>query len=145
MDYSKWLGPGCAKPPEFGCGVWASLEIAEQLKGKPMDELAFYILSGFRPSYIRVIPHDGSEHMDGRCWRISVYLDEEGLIKRVTQEMEFRVGDEIGCGSGLLANLAYGKDDPKAVWENLDCESVCYGFGQAFKRLRDGTIVPYPE
>lgn len=145
MDYEKWLGPGCAELPKQPIGVWSSFEIAQQLKGRPVDEIVFYILSGFNPSYIRIIPHDGSYHLDARTGRITIYLDEEEKISCIKQEMSFDVGREIGSGSGLMAALKYGMDDPRTKWQNMECESIMCGCFGTYKILEDGTKVPYPE
>lgn len=78
-----------------------SIEVLQFLYGKPWDDVALGFAHAVRPTRIRVI-EDGCTQLDSQTWRLTVYLDENKLIKRISQEVQ--VGLPEGCEHGAALN-----------------------------------------
>lgn len=121
-----------------------SIPVLEFLNGKPWNEAALGFVHSLRPSCIRVTT--GSIKLDSRCWRVTVVVDENDVIDEITQEVEvglFR--DEMRSGDHLRVALAYGFDSKQYAWYVDDnIEGFVYS-DKFYKRLTDGTLVPFPE
>ena len=65
---------------------YTSVEHLHFLKGEPFDDRALDFIHALRPSLIRVIKD--FENSDACCWRVTVYVDYLGNIRKITQEVE---------------------------------------------------------
>lgn len=77
------------------------------LYGRPWDDLALGYVHAIRPSHLRVID-GGSVQMDAQAWRVTVFVDESGLITSIEQEVEVGLPDGIDCGDELDSKLREG-------------------------------------
>jgi hypothetical protein len=58
-----------------------SMAVLRELYGQPWDAKAMNLIDTLRPSYVRVTS------TDGRPWRVTVVVNELGLIKSISQEV----------------------------------------------------------
>lgn len=79
-----------------GSGGFSTMTVLPQLTGQPFDHLALAWIHALRPSSLRV-SRDGCVCTDARCNRVTVFLDTQGKIERIEQEVE--VG--YGCGADI--------------------------------------------
>lgn len=71
---------------------YTSLDVLQQLWGRPWDQFALNMTHALRPSYIRVVGRAEGMTADARRWRVSVHLAEDDrTIEKITQEVE------VGC------------------------------------------------
>jgi hypothetical protein len=75
-----------------------SLPVLTYLTGLVWDEFALAFVHSLAPSYVRVIPWNGEETTDAMLRRVTIYLDPDGKIERVEQEVE--VGLPAGVRNG---------------------------------------------
>jgi hypothetical protein len=119
--------------PESSRYGFLSVELLGFLTGKPWDEVALAYVSALRPSYIRVIRHNGSQTMDAMNDRVTVQV---WLPERVAH------------GDALRIALKYGIDSPQCQWHNDD-QIEGYHFdginGGYYKMLKNGKSEPFPE
>ena len=73
---------------------WGDIRVLEFLKGRPWDDLALGFVHALRPSKIRVLEHNDCQQCDARIWRVTVYLNEAGLIDYIEQEVELGATDK---------------------------------------------------
>jgi len=145
IDPTPFRGPGCQYPPEINGYSYTDIRIAQEMTGKQVDDTLFMYLSCFRPSYIRIIPYNGTVHLDGRPWRITVYLDKDKKIKSIYQEVRVDLTEFILDGAAFNALVTFGPDDERFKWENSPCECVSYGIGGTYRTTKDGKKIPYPD
>ena len=125
-----------------GIGFY-SLDVLPFLIGHKWDEIALGYVHSLRPSSIRV--SNGLFTCDGRCNRVSVTVDENEIITRLTQEVEVGLPKGITSGEQMRNALKYGIDSPQALWYN-DAESFLYCEDGYFKRVGDEYVIfPQPE
>lgn len=91
--------------PEAIC--WGDIKVLEFLKGRPWDDLALGFVHALRPSHIRVVDHNRCIQCDAQTWRVTVYLDEAGLIDDIEQEVELGATDK--CRNGCAMEEALRK------------------------------------
>lgn len=72
---------------------WTSLKVLDFLNGNPWDQVALNYIHSLRPSCIRVTK--GETTLDSVPWRVTVYVDDYGIIRHVEQEVE------VGCDGGF--------------------------------------------
>jgi len=86
------------RPDHIG---YASIEVLEFLKGRKWDQLALNWVHSVRPSCIRVT--DCGVTCDAWGWRVTVYVDKDKTIKKITQEVEvgltggYENGHDLTC------------------------------------------------
>ena len=85
------------------CRGYTRIEVLAFLKGKPWNEIALAYVHAVSPSYIRVIK--GEETTDAKAWRVSVYIDRNSIIEKITQEVEVALPDGIQNGYELRKSL----------------------------------------
>lgn len=123
-----------------------SIEVLSFLKGKKWDEIALAYVNAVRPSCIRVTT--GMCTMDARIWRVTVFVDEQDVIKDITQEVEVGLPEGISHGEHLSHALHYGLDSPEEKWWRYDPEKpirmTSNIFGIRVKHLENGDIVYFP-
>ena len=64
---------------------YTTITMLPELTGKPWNNAALSLVSGLRPSRIRV--STGEIHCDSVRWRVTVYIDEKRNIKSIEQEV----------------------------------------------------------
>lgn len=69
-------------------GGFTTVEVLQQLRGRPLDDFAVALVSSLRPSYVRVVPFNSTTKSDARCWRVTIDLGPTGLIETATQEVQ---------------------------------------------------------
>ncbi len=145
-DLSRYFSAQ-GRPVETGWtrGSYTTIHILQELLGKPFDEVALAYITAVKPTMLRVIPHDGSTTMDARNGRVTMSLDKDGLISRITQEVEVSLPDTISTGHHLGLALKLGIDHPTTQFHYSDpanpITGMSYIFGRVLKHLQDGTTV----
>lgn len=133
--------------PEFKSRGFLSVEYFPFLKGKPLDDIALAYIKTLNPRSVRV--SQSSLHADARTGRVTVMINEDGLIESIRMEIEIGLPEGTTCGESLRIALKYGIDSPQAKWylEDPDnpIEGFVAGFGEYSKLLKDGTSVPFPK
>ena len=84
--------PEKTKPQEKSIG-YIVVAVLPYLTGRPLDEIANAFISTLRPSTVRVIKHNGAQKCDANTHRVTVYLDERGLIDKIEQECDVELPD----------------------------------------------------
>lgn len=79
--------------------VYADLPVCEYLKGTKWDELALAAVSTLRPSSIRVTT--GEIKCDGAMNRVTVYVDDQDIIRSIEMEVVADVEEDIQHGHAL--------------------------------------------
>ena len=77
------------------------IEVLHFLRGHSWDEIARAYLHALRPSEVRVIAHDAPTKTDAVVWRVTTYLDVDGAIDRIVQEVEVELPDGVAHGFDL--------------------------------------------
>ena len=98
------------KPDEASLG-YTSTKILPELTGIPLCNLVLAYCHAFKPSSIRV-SKDGCVCTDALADRITIFLDDDGKVERITQEISILYGCGADVGSVLDAVKA-GKEPPK--------------------------------
>lgn len=142
-DYKTHHMVAYEKPQSRG---FQSIEVLSFLKGKKWDEIALAYVNAVRPSCIRVTT--GMCTLDGRTWRVTVIVDENDIIKKITQEVEVGLPEGISHGEHLSYALQFGIDSPEEKWWRYDPENpttmTSYIFGAMVKHLKNGESVYFP-
>lgn len=68
---------------------YTSIECLQFLKGSLWNQGTLNYVHALRPSSIRVT--EGCMKMDSRIWRVTVIINKDGIIKKISQEVE------VGC------------------------------------------------
>lgn len=82
---------------------YTSVEVLPHLKGHKWDEIALAYVHSLRPSYIRVIKAE--ETTDAHLWRVTVYIDEDHIIEKITQEVAVALPG--GIHNGYELNMTF--------------------------------------
>lgn len=127
---------------------YLELDVLPQLKGKLWDELTLALVHSTRPSCIRVTT--GRCTLDSVLWRVTVYVDDKGIIRTIRQEVECAPVAPITTGHHLHVALEWGLGSPQERFFREDPDNpiagVSYGpEGRLVKTLQDGTHVSYPR
>ena len=64
---------------------YTTICVLPELTGKPWNNAALSLVSGLRPSRIRV--SEGGVHADSVHWRVTVFVNPDKTIKRIEQEV----------------------------------------------------------
>ena len=83
---------------------YSSIPVLEFLQGLPYNHLTQCYIRSLRPSYIRIIKN-GVVNLDGRVWRVTVFLKEDDIIDYIQQEVEVSCYDDIEDGHDLDIKL----------------------------------------
>lgn len=122
---------------------YTSIQILSFLNGKPWDELALAYIHAVRPSSIRVTK--GGITLDSRTWRVTVIVDEENIIKEITQEVEVGLPEKVVHGQALDHALTYGGiNSEQCQWHNDDIKGYICAFGKYYKQTADGRTAEFP-
>jgi hypothetical protein len=106
--YLTHWGKDYERPDRIG---YNSVEMLEFLKGHPWDQMALNYVHALRPSRIRVT--HGEVTCDSWGWRVTVTIDENNIIRSITQEVE--VGLEGGYEHGHDLSCKFkAREDAKA-------------------------------
>jgi hypothetical protein len=124
--------------------AYLSIDVLPLLKGKPWDDLALSYVSALRPSLIRVIKWGEGQAANAVTWRVTVNLDENNLIRKITQEVEVCVPEGCTTGYSIMMAAQFGIGSPQVEWCNKP-GGITIGFGEMYKTLDDGTILPFPQ
>lgn len=84
---------------------FTAIDVLPFLKKLPWNDFALGWVHSLRPSSIRIID-DGRIKCDASVWRVTVKLDENGLISSIYQEVELGLPNDVRNGfhmEGLLA------------------------------------------
>ncbi len=122
---------------------YLSLEVLPVLNGRPWDGVALGYVHSLRPTHVRVVD-DGIIQLDSQTWRVTVYVDKDGFIECIEQEVE--VGLPEGCCNGwsMQAALQHGLDSPQVKWHTIR-GGITIGRDGTYKTTDDGTIIPFPS
>ena len=159
---AKWNDDTAEHPPlhpeKYNCtlGVkyedtdvtgYADIEVLPFLKGKKWDEIAVGYVHGLRPDTIRVTT--GMLKANAHVWRVTVIVDEENIIKKITQEVEVALPSGVAHGEALGVALHYGIDSPQTKWYLIPgfvmmvADSIIPG-GAYYKTTPSGEIIHFP-
>ncbi len=129
---------------KFNCTGWKTIEVLGFLNGKPWDDLALGYVHALRPSSVRVTK--GMIKLDACVWRVTVYISEDNIIRKIKQEVEVGLPENVAHGEAMGMALKYGIDSPQCQWyngENGGYVMMPHGY---FKRTKDGWVkFPEPE
>lgn len=81
------------------------LDVLPELTGKPWDDYALGAVHSLRPSWIRIIPVSGGIQLDSQEWRVTVWLNEDGTIASMEQEVVVGLPDDCKHGGDLNDRL----------------------------------------
>ena len=126
------------KPNVIG---FLSLDVLPYLIGHKWDEVALGYVHSLRPSCIRV--GDGMFTCDGILHRVSITVDENEVITRLTQEVEVGLPKGIYSGKQMRNALKYGAESPQVLWYN-DAEEFRYTSEGYFKRVGEKYVI-FPQ
>lgn len=148
INVEEYYGPGCKVPPKFSYHSYTSIEIADILKNRKLDDTIFAYLSSFRPSYIRIIPFNKTQHCDSIPWRITIYLNEDETIETIKQEVCLELPDGIINGASFITLLKYGENSKIFKWKNTEYNTIIYASdedGGTYKIDKNGKKISYPK
>jgi hypothetical protein len=141
-DYHSKHAVTYVEPENTG---FTSIEVLHFLKGRKWDEIALGYVHAVRPSSIRVTT--GVQTLDAYSWRVTVFVDENDTIERITQEVEVGLYGNVEDGHHLDMALQHATDSEifKFYVEDPDdpTESYIYGFGSITKVLQSGKMVTF--
>lgn len=86
QDPSEFIGrqgKAYTKPSRIS---FRTINVLPEFIGKAWDKTSLSYVHGLRPSYIRVV--SGEETTDSIRWRVTVGVDENGIITGIDQEVE---------------------------------------------------------
>lgn len=123
----------------------SSIDIAvlDVLTGKPWDDIALAYVHALRPSSIRVTK--GEMTLDCNRWRVTVVIDDDNIIKEITQEVEVGLPDGIEHGEHLRIALHHGIDSEQSNWYKGEHKGYLMDGinGIYYKQTADG-LIPFP-
>ena len=93
------------KPSHIG---FSDTPVLEFLKGRKWDKIALGYVHSLRPSGIRVIMNWMTA--DAHSWRVTVVVDSDDIIQKISQEVEVGLPDGVKHGHGLSVALEHGID-----------------------------------
>ena len=113
------------------------------LEGHPWDEVALAYVHALRPSCIRVTTDCVT--LDGRIWRVTVYVTEENVIKSIEQEVEVGLPEGVHHAMALQDALSHGLDSPQVAWHRNEGHMLVGSDGKCCIIDNDGKAIPYPK
>lgn len=93
--------PELLAPWAEGASGWTVVRVLEELRGKPWDAISRSFMRALRPSKVRVVPFGGDATCDAVTWRVTVWLEKDGTVDYVEQEVEVDLPDGIANGYEL--------------------------------------------
>lgn len=91
------------QPRQWECRGYITILVLEELEGRKWDDFTEAFVHTLRPSSVRIL-HGGSK-MDSQLWRVSVNLDENGIIQNISQEVEVGLPEGVENGGELMRIL----------------------------------------
>lgn len=88
------------KPKTIGYNV---IEILPILNGKKLSEYSMAIVHSARPSSIRIVKDE--QTTDSYIWRVTIYIDKDEVIKRITQEVEIALPKDCKYSGSVLNKI----------------------------------------
>jgi hypothetical protein len=128
------------QPESYG---WSSIKVLEFLNGKPWDNVALAYVHSLRPSSIRVTT--GCITLDSRIWRVTVFVDDDNIIKYITQEVEVGLPDGVANGEALDDALNFGIDSEQVKWHLNSGGYFHDGINGGYYKVTDKGTIPYPK
>lgn len=110
-----------------------SVHVLPELIGKPWDKVALAYCHSLRPDCIRVSRSELKT--DAWLWRVTVMVDDHGIIREITQEVEVGLPDDCRHGYDLWCTL-HGHQKPVPM--QIDGRDV-YGYTSIPNRNIHGT------
>lgn len=116
-----------------------SIEVLEVLRNQPWNELAQSYLVALRPSSVRFI-NTSEDRYDGAItetpcsstlYRVTVYLNNDGFIKRVFQEVEVGLPAVVENEQVLDQNLEVQRENSDTIHTLYDKDGVRIAYGGA--------------
>lgn len=139
-DYHHKCSVSYDKPDRRG---YTSLNVLSFLKGKKWDEVALAYVHSLRPSSIRVSKDEIT--LDARCWRVTVMVDENDIIKEISQEVEVGLPEGVAHGHALDHALHFGLDSKQVKW-HLDAEATGYDCQSGeYWKIVNGKAILFPK
>ena len=86
----------------------ASLEVLPELEGIPWGAMAKNFIHSLRPEVIRVVS-DGTR-LDVCPWRVTVWVNQDMIIQKITQEVEVGLEGNYLHGGDLCSQLQKAKE-----------------------------------
>lgn len=71
----------------------ASVEVLPELIGKPWNDITMCYVLSLEPSAIRV--SDGCVTLDGHTGRITVFVDSDNKIEKISKEVKIPIPDDM--------------------------------------------------
>jgi len=141
-NYLGTLGTKYEEPTKIG---WNCIEVLEFLKGKPYDKVALAFIHALRPSCIRVTT--GTIKLNAHTWRVTVYIDDNNIIKEIEQEVEVALPDHVDSGEALAVALKYGIDSEQCKWYDDDTIESYFmdGINGIYYKCTKNGMVPFPK
>jgi hypothetical protein len=124
---------------------YVSIIVLDFLNGKPFDDIAKAYISGLNPTSVRII-YD-SEHLDARTGRVTVYLDDNDIIEKISQEITVHLPESVRHGGHLGICLRYGMNSPQAEWYRDDTITgyLHDGINGIYYKCTANGRVPFPK
>lgn len=140
----KYLGKcGTAfDPDDFLRQGSYSVQILPELKGKEWNDAALGFLYGFNPSSIRVTT--GLMTMDARDRRITVTVDDDGIIQEIEQEIDVGLPEGVAHGEALYDAVNFGMGSEEVKWHRNATGYILDGINGVYYAKIDGKLVPFP-
>jgi len=83
--------------------AYTTIRVLEFLNGRPWDDIALAYVHALRPSMIRVTC--GETTLNVILWRVTVFTDQNNIIKYIEQEVEVALPERIEHGQHLREEL----------------------------------------
>lgn len=122
---------------------FTSIRVLEFLNGRKLDDVVLAYVNGLRPSCIRIC--EDAAHADARTWRVTIWVNENDIVKCINQEIEVWLPEGVRNGYALKHALKYGLDSEQVKWhddDGIDC--IIDGIGGLRKRV-NGKLIPFPR
>jgi hypothetical protein len=84
-------------PMKYRLG-YVVVEVLTQLKGRLWDSISRSLVESERPTVVRVLNYGVEPSLDSVWWRVTVYLDEGGLISKCEQERKVPLPNHVPDG-----------------------------------------------
>ena len=105
--FKDYYGSYDSKFEPFGRRGFTSIEVLSFLKGHPWNDIALAYIHALFPSAIRVT--NGDVTADAYLWRVTVTINEKGVIEEISQEVQVGLPEGIANGHELDCALKSGK------------------------------------
>jgi hypothetical protein len=114
---------------KFGM-CYTTIPVLPFLTGKKLNNMIYNFLQCCRPSCVRIVKQNEGMHADSRSWRITIYIDENNMIKSIEQEVE--------CGTLGIRNGQDAHNFMENNYEALDRpQARCYINPRCLEKLKN--------